>query len=231
MPLHNNLKRRIFPSCMQYLARFDEVRLNFFRWRHSASYYHKVVLVFAAAGLTGLCAQARIYTPWSPVPITMQVFAVLLSGVVLGRWFGGLSQLIYLALGVAGLPWFAPKLGAGAFTNGGVQVLLGATGGYLIGFVLASLLIGHLVDSYIKSRRLVPQMTVMLLGIGVIYLVGSVHLYLWMHLACGIDASWIDALALGAVPFIAFDAVKALIVSGMSTAILPKKSYGAEKPI
>jgi biotin transport system substrate-specific component len=216
---------------MQYLTRFDDVRSNFFRWRHSASYYHKVVLVFAAAGLTGLCAQARLYTPWSPVPVTMQVFAVLLSGVVLGRWFGGMSQLLYLALGVAGVPWFAPKLGAGAFTNGGAQALLGATGGYLIGFVVASLLVGHLVDSYARSRRLLPQMAVMLLGIGIIYLLGWVHLYLWMSLSCGIDISLLDAIALGVAPFIAFDVAKALIVSGMSTAILPKKRYGAERPV
>lgn len=205
---------------MQHVTRWQGLVSSFFRWRTGASYEHKVALVLIAACLTGLCAQIRFYTPWSPVPITMQVFAVLLSGVVLGRWLGGLSQTVYLVLGAIGVPWFAPRAGAGAFTNGGVGVLLGATGGYLFGFVMASFVIGHCVNSYTNSRRFAPQACIMLLGVGIIYLFGWVHLFLWMR-ACGMDATPLDALALGVLPFIALDALKAILASGLSTAILP----------
>ena len=79
----------------------------FFKWRYNLVFINKLGLALAMAFFTGLMAQIRIYLPFSPVPITGQVFAVLLSGVVCGGAFGSLSQIMYIGLGFAGLGWFA----------------------------------------------------------------------------------------------------------------------------
>ncbi|MFA4991708.1 MAG: biotin transporter BioY, partial [Candidatus Omnitrophota bacterium] len=91
---------------------------------------NKFILAFGMAGLTGILAQLRIMLPWTPVPITGQTLAVLLAGVLLGRSWGGISQVIYVVLGVAGIPWF------NGFA-GGYGVLLTPSGGYLLGFILS----------------------------------------------------------------------------------------------
>jgi len=87
------------------------------------------------ACVTGLLAQIKISLPWTPVPITGQTFAVLLTGVLLGRWWGGISQVIYVVMGVVGIPWFAGL-------SGGYSALIGPSGGYIIGFILAALFLG-----------------------------------------------------------------------------------------
>ena len=125
------------------LEDFRLARLGAFRWRYQASLPWKITLALLMAGLTGLLAQVRIALPFTPVPLTGQTFAVLLAGVVLGRKWGGVSLAIYAILGVAGVPWF----------NGGTSGL-SATGGYLIGFVLAALFLGYYTDKYAKSRRI-----------------------------------------------------------------------------
>lgn len=203
------------------------LRLRFFRWRYSSHYVYKCVLVLLFAALTGTCAQIRIYTPWSPVPITMQVFAVLLSGVLLGRWYGGLSQVAYVSLGALGVPWFAPKPGAEMFTSGGFAVLIGATGGYIIGFIAASFLIGHLVDTYVETRRFIPQMLIMVLGVLIIYAAGYVHLYAWFLLHAVEVTPWY-VLEKGVLLFIPVDLAKSILASGISTTILPKERFDGE---
>ena len=125
---------------MQLASAIDKTRYNIFAWRYSLSIPVKLVMALAMAGLTGLLAQVRIFVEWSPVPITGQTLAVLLAGVLLGRRWGGASMAIYAVLGAAGIPWF------NGWTRG-----LGATGGYLIGFILAALFIGYVTDKYIKS--------------------------------------------------------------------------------
>ena len=126
---------------MQLVSAIDRTRYNIFAWRYRLSIPWKLVMAISMAGLTGVLAQVRIPLEWSPVPITGQTFAVLLAGVLLGRNWGGISMAIYAALGIAGVPWF------NGLTSG-----LGATGGYLIGFILAALFIGYFTDKYVKSR-------------------------------------------------------------------------------
>ena len=87
---------------------------------------------------TALGAYARIYLPFTPVPITLQTFFVLLSGAVLGKKLGGISQAGYVILGGIGLPLFAGM--------GGIEYLFGPTGGYLIGFIVASWVIGKMLE-------------------------------------------------------------------------------------
>jgi len=111
------------------LDRWRNTTYTAYRWRYELSLLQKVALALGMAGLTGLLAQARAYLPGTPVPITGQTLAVLLAGVMLGKWWGGLSQAIYAGLGVAGLPWFAGW-------SGGISHLAGPTGGYIIWVIL-----------------------------------------------------------------------------------------------
>src|SRR5689334_6236316 len=95
-------------------------------------------LVLAAALLTAACAQIEFPVPGSPVPISGQTFAVLLTGAALGARRGALGQLLYVALGLA-LPFYS----GGEHGSG---VLFGATGGYLFGFIIAGYAVGRLAE-------------------------------------------------------------------------------------
>ncbi|MEM0493371.1 MAG: biotin transporter BioY [Candidatus Thermoplasmatota archaeon] len=208
-----------------HINKCKNIRLNFFRWRCEVNLVYKILLASAFACITGLLAQIRIYLPWTVVPITGQTFAVLLSAIVLGKWWGGISQTIYLSLGLAGVPWFTPLEGMGIFTRGGIGVLLGPTGGYLIGFVITAFLIGYLVDRYTKSRGFLTLFSLMLFGnFMIIYGFGLIQLYTWYTLS-GIKMTLESLLIAGMIPFIIGDIIKILLTAGVSTAILPKEPY------
>ena len=130
-------------------------RYLLFNWRSNTSLANKAVLAFLIACFTGIMAQIIIPLPWTPVPITAQTFAVLMAGIFLGRYWGGVSQLIYVTVGVLGVPWFTGM-------HGGYTALIGVTGGYLIGFILAALFLGFFVDKYVKSRKFLPMLGLML---------------------------------------------------------------------
>lgn len=193
-----------------------KAKYAFFTWRYNLTLVNKLGLAVAMACLTGLMAQVRVYLPFSPVPITGQVFAVLLSGVVCGGMFGSLSQLIYVGLGMAGLSWFA------ALTPSPGCLLTTPTGGYLIGFIIAPLLIGRYTDRYIGARTFFSQVKLMMLGVGIIYVFGATVLALAMRFTL-----W-QALLKGVVPFILIDLVKAMLTAGVSFTILPRASYNGE---
>ena len=194
---------------------YQNLRYNFFKWRYEADFIYKLMLSFLFACFTGMAAQLRIYLPFTPVPITAQVFAVLLSGVVLGSRYGMTSQAIYVGLGCLGLPWFANF-------RGGIEVLTGITGGYLIGFIIAAWIIGWLTESLVGARRLWYLTSLMLFGVVIIYTFGAFQLTLVLNL------SFKDALIKGVLPFIPGDIIKSLAVAGLSTLILPKESYNGE---
>jgi biotin transport system substrate-specific component len=154
-----------------------------------------VLLVVAAAALTALAAQWRIYLPFTPVPITGQTFAVLLTGAALGWRLGAGGQLFYVAVGAAGVPVFSDA-------SGGIEVITGATGGYLIGFIFAAALVGWMAEH--RQDRTFPTMfTAFMLGSAVIYLFGVGGL---MSFA-GMSAS--GAFEAGVVPFLFGDLIKA----------------------
>ena len=136
--------------------------------------------------------------PFSPVPITLQVFAVLLSGAMLGAKLGALSQVVYLFLGVIGLPVFSG--GAAGFS-----VLVGATGGYLIGFPIASFIFGYCVTR--KGSMLgVHTILAVVLSLAIIYIPGT----LWLgHI---LSLSLAKAFTIGSLPYIPLDLVKAVLV-------------------
>ena len=154
------------------------------------------LLVCAGALLTALAAQIAIPVPPSPVPVTGQTLAVVIAGAALGARRGAASQLLYVLLGLA-LPVYAD--GAS-----GPDVLWGATGGYLIGFVIAAGLIGRVAELGADRRPLLAFLAfcggqLVIFGIGVPWLKVST------------DIGWADAVRNGFTPFIVGGLIKAAI--------------------
>ena len=207
---------------MQMVARVDQIRYDVFSWRRELSIPKKLALAVGIAGLTGLLAQTRILLPWTPVPITGQTFAVLLAGVFLGRWWGGISLAIYAGLGIAGLPLFSGW-------SGGAGYILGPTGGYIIGFILAAFFLGHFTDTYIKSRSFRSMLALMLFAVFVlIYGPGMFQLGLWLKATTGESVSFTTLLTMGAIPFVPGDITKAVAAAAIAKGITPKQAYNGE---
>ena len=153
-----------------------------------------VVQVVGFALLTALFAQITIPLPFTPVPITGQTFAVLLSGAALGMWAGGASQVVYLVLGT-----FLPFYAGGA---SGTEVLFGGSGGYLFGFVIAAALVGKLAQ-HRHDRRVPTAVTAFLTGSLIIYFFGVIGLM------ATYDWGLLEAVEKGVVPFLLGDTLKA----------------------
>ncbi|GAA1583837.1 biotin transporter BioY [Actinoplanes couchii] len=165
-------------------------------WGRSA--VRDVLLTVGAAGAVGLAAQIAVPVPGSPVPITGQTFVVLLAGATLGAARGSAAMLIYLAAGVLGVPWFAD--GSSGWPS--------ATAGYLVGFVIATALIGQLA-ALGGDRRPLRTVALMAGGHGLIYLVGVP----WLAFATGTDLT--TALTTGLVPYLIGDVLKVLLAAAL----------------
>ena len=151
--------------------------------------------------LTTLGAFVRIPLPFTPVPITLQTFFVLLAGALLGKRLGLFSQLGYIFLGSLGLPIFAGAIG-------GLAALFGPTGGYLLGFVFAAYVIGRMLS--IKERATFSWVVLaMAIGSLLIYLPGAIQLALITQLG------FKKALLAGVIPFLPGDILKLLAASGL----------------
>lgn len=199
------------------LDRYKDVRYNLFKWRYEASLVYKIVLAVAMASLTGIAAQVRIPLPWTPVPISAQTFAVLLSGVLLGGWYGGLSQVFYIGAGIAGVPWFS---GGGS----GIAHILGPTGGYIVGFILAAFFVGYFIDRFIRARGFLTIFFLMLFANFVlIHLPGLFQL----SVVTGVKNIY-KLLSMGTLPFILGDVAKILVAAALAKGITPKQAYNGE---
>ncbi len=152
------------------------------------------LLVCAGAGFVALCAQASFHLGFTPVPITLQTFAVLLVGTAYGAVRGTASLLLYMLVGIAGAPVYAEH-------KSGWEVFSGATGGYIVGFVVAAALMGHLAERG-WDRKFSTAVSVMLGGNVVIYAFGLP----WLH--HNLEVNWPKALEYGLYPFVATDVVK-----------------------
>lgn len=161
-----------------------------------------VLLILGFSVFTALCARVSFVLPFTPVPITLQTLAVLLTGATLGSKRGGLAMLAYLAEGAAGLPVFAPAPNL----PGGFLALIGVTGGYLWSYPVAAFMVGWLCERGLE-RSLLTSALAMLPGSVIIYLFGVVQLAVVLH----VDA-W-KALQLGMIPFIPGDLIKLVIAA------------------
>ena len=225
---------------MAIAARIDQAKYDVFLWRYELSIAKKLALALGMAGVVGLLAQVRFYLPWTAIPITGQTFAVLLAAMLLGRWWGGASMALYAGIGAAGVPWFAPAAGMTIFSKGGIGVLIGASGGYIIGFILAALFLGHFTDKYVRSRSFFSMLALMLFsnfvlihGLGLLWLNQfSYEAWLGTSSVLGLGPyegrNFLALLMVGTIPFILGDIVKAVAAAAIARGVTPKRDYNGE---
>ena len=159
------------------------------------------LLIVAGAILIYLCALVSFQVPGNPVPYTLQNFGVLVVGGALGLRRGGAAALLYVLLGVIGLPFFAEG-------KGGLQVIWGATGGYLLGFVAAASVVGRLAELG-WDRRIGGAVGATAIGTVIIYAIGVP----WLAVVTGMGLA--QAIQVGLVPFLAIDVVKLLAAAAV----------------
>lgn len=177
----------------------------------------KILLSFIMACFTGLMAQIIIPLPWTPVPITAQTFAVLTSGLILGKRYGLLSQVLYIVLGIAFVPWF------GGMTSG-INIVLGSDIGYFIGFLIAAYFIGAITEKYANMRKF--RSIVLVIGVAnfaLIYIPGLIGLAIWLYVAQGVVVGIPELIMMGLAPFIIGDIVKVIGAASISKIFLPKE--------
>lgn len=169
--------------------------------RFTGTWARSAALVATAAAFTAACAQVAIPVAGSPVPITGQTLGVVLTAAALGPARGFAGQVLYLLLGALGLPVYADL-------TGGLHVVSGATGGYLVGFLPAALLIGWAARRG-WDRRPATALPVFLAGQAVIFGFGVP----WLALSAGLDAE--AALQAGLYPFLLGGVVKGVLAAAL----------------
>jgi biotin transport system substrate-specific component len=192
----------------------------------SRSIVTDIILIAAGTALTSILAQLSI--PLWPVPITGQTFAVLFVGATLGVARAALSMVLYLAIGLLGLPVFAPQANGSHIT--GLAALLGPTGGYLLGFIIASAFVGWLAQRE-WDRKWLRTLLAFVGGTVLIYAVGLPWLFVALnnlHVPNALNAT----LTGGLYPFLIGDALKAIVAAVILPLVWrlggPKKSAVAE---
>ncbi len=157
-------------------------------------------IVLMIAGSLLLTASAKLQVPFWPVPMTMQTFVVLVIGATYGSTLGAATVALYLVQGALGLPVFA--------RGAGLAYMTGPTGGYLLGFLLATWLVGKLAEQGL-DRRWLTALGLFLLGDLVIFACGVV----WLAALIGIEKAW----AAGVLQFLPAEALKI----ALAMAVLP----------
>lgn len=159
----------------------------------------QALFIVGGVGFISVLAQIAIPVPGSPVPVTGQTLAVLLIGTTYGARLGILTFATYLLAGIAGAPIFAGS------TNG-IEKVVGATGGYLVGMLLASFVLGYLADRK-ADQKFRTSFPALLLGDLIIFTLGLT----WLHIS--LDLSWSATIAAGLTPFILGEALKIAITA------------------
>jgi biotin transport system substrate-specific component len=164
------------------------------------------MMVYASLLAALTAASALFSIQIGDIPVILYNFFILLMGLLLGARWGTASIAVYLLAGSLGLPVFAGG-------KGGLAILLGPTGGYLIGFLPAVFIIGFISEKF--SQRLLPDILGLLCGTIVIYAFGVVQLKIVL------DKTWMVSLAIGFFPFIIFDVIKLVAAAVTAKAIRP----------
>ena len=148
-------------------------------------------------------AQIAIPVPGSPIPVTGQTLAVYLIGTTYGARFGFATFATYLLAGVAGAPVFAASTGA---TSHGIARLTGATGGYLIGMLVATLVLGALADRK-ADQKFRTSFPALILGSAIVFAFGLT----WLH--SSLELTWAQTISAGLTPFILGEVIKIAITA------------------
>lgn len=169
----------------------------------SANRTKMMILAAIFAAITAVCAQIRISV--GPVPFTLQVLAICVTGMILGSRWGAISAVVYVTMGAFGIPVFSGF-------SGGLQTIVGKTGGYLLAFIPAAYVIGLIME---RGRITVwKAFLANLSGLLIIYAIGVSQLKLVLNL------SWEQAVQFGLIPFVIPDLVKLAFASSLGVAVL-----------
>lgn len=160
----------------------------------------RAIGILVAVAALALASQFALPLPGTPVPLTLQPLIVVLAGLVLGPLDAAMAMVLYLGLGAAGLPVFQP-IGAPGFAR-----LLGPTGGYLLAYPMAAAVAGWLGTG---RESFATRALAAMAGILVLYVGGIAQLSV-------LTGSLTTAALIGALPFVAADAVKALVAAGIA---------------
>lgn len=174
-----------------------------------------MILVALFAALTAIGAYLKI--PTQPVPITLQILFSMYAGILLGGRMAFLSQVVYVLMGLLGLPVFAGG-------TGGFGSIFNPTFGYLIGFILCAYIIGKLSENISNIKGVngaIKLFFITVIGLAVVYMVGVPYLYLIFNFHLGKAINFATALNYGLYPFIVQDLVKCLVVAATGLRVLP----------
>ena len=163
----------------------------------------QALFVVGGIGFISLLAQISVPVPGSPVPVTGQTLGVLLIGTTYGARLGLITFASYLLAGIAGAPIFAPSATS---PNHGIDRIVGATGGYLFGMLVASFVLGYLADRK-ADQKFKTSFPALLLGDLIIFAFGLT----WLH--ASLDMTWAATIKAGLTPFILGEALKIAITA------------------
>ena len=171
-----------------------------------------IVICGLFAAITAVLAQISIPLPFTTVPLTMQIFAVALTGLLLGSKRGFVAILIYVLLGAIGLPVFAQM-------SGGLGVLLGPTGGFLLGCPFMAFVIGYISER--TSSKLYILLS-MVLGLVVVYITGTI-----MY-SVVTNSTIKDSIMYCVVPFVVVDLIKLFLATSVGVLVSKRVNIGAK---
>lgn len=159
----------------------------------------EITLTGLFTAITVILAQLRFDLPISPVPITFSLVAVFLSAILLNPKCSFFSQLVYILLGICGLPVFSGF-------SGGIGILAGAKGGYIISFPIMTLVVGLILRRKQTASR-IDLAVALIIGLAICYTLGTV----WLGLVTGVSAA--TAITSGIIPFLPLDTVKVILTA------------------
>lgn len=165
-----------------------------------------LILYSLFAALTAVLSQISITLPFTPVPINLAMLSVFMSGAMLGSKGGAVSQIVYVLLGAIGIPVFANLLA-------GIGVILGPTGGYIVGYIIASYITGLIIEK--MNASIIVYMLSMLVGLITCYALGT----LWFMFITKTDL--IASLGMCVIPFILGDILKIIAGSFLTFKLNP----------
>lgn len=171
-----------------------------------------IVLCALFAALTSILSQISIPLPFTSVPLTMQIFAVALAGMVLGSKKGFISIVIYLLIGAIGLPVFAQF-------SGGLGIILGPTGGFLIGCPFMALVIGYTTE---RTKSMIYIFISMVFGLFIVYTTGTVIFSIITK------STLYQSLIACVLPFVIVDLIKLVLASAVGKEVSKRIKTGVK---
>lgn len=184
--------------------------------QNSRTFNYVLCGIFAA--VTGIAAGISIPLPFTPVPISLATFGVLLAGSLLGAKYGSISMVVYILLGAVGVPVFSGY-------TAGIGKLMGPTGGYIAGYIFMAMVVGFLIQKYGGGSSIPANILAMVLGTLVCYTLGTAWFMYVTH------TGLVAALTMCILPFLIGDAVKILVSALLCKKLIPVLQKNIPKDI